>query len=153
MGWLGGGGFGAVILLRDGKEESGGGGRTTRRTHWLLPHSSPGLSKQTKQTPRKKSALRDSRFSPVAARELPALSCGVSLLSRFERAAGGWDDWEVGVHGIIIEFTDPRLKCRRSATFLPEVSAEQGWGRREAVEALVRKAGASFFALFVGVCV
>lgn len=44
------------------------------------------------------SALRDRRFSPIEARELPALRCTVSLLSAFEPAAA-WDDWEVGTHG------------------------------------------------------
>lgn len=44
------------------------------------------------------SALRDRRFPPVEARELPLLRCTVSLLSAFE-AATGWEDWEVGTHG------------------------------------------------------
>ena len=44
------------------------------------------------------SALRDRRFPPIEARELPALRCTVSLLSAFEPAAA-WDDWEVGTHG------------------------------------------------------
>jgi uncharacterized protein (TIGR00296 family) len=48
------------------------------------------------------SALRDSRFAPVSARELKQLGCKVSLLSRFETAAS-WRDWTVGTHGIIIE--------------------------------------------------
>jgi AMMECR1 domain-containing protein len=55
------------------------------------------------------SALRDSRFAPIAARELPHLTCGVSLLREFEEARG-WEDWEVGTHGLIIEFTDPRMR-------------------------------------------
>jgi AMMECR1 domain-containing protein len=57
----------------------------------------------------------------------------VSLLSCFETASGGWHDWELGVHGIIIEFVDPdppSAGCRRSATFLPEVAQEQGWSKR-----------------------
>ena len=43
-------------------------------------------------------ALRDRRFPPITARELPALRITVSLLSSFEVAAA-WDDWEVGTHG------------------------------------------------------
>jgi len=35
-------------------------------------------------------AVRDSRFSPVSASELKHLSCKVSLLSCFERAASWW---------------------------------------------------------------
>ena len=44
------------------------------------------------------SALRDRRFAPIEARELPQLKCTVSLLSGFEPAAGP-EDWEVGTHG------------------------------------------------------
>jgi uncharacterized protein (TIGR00296 family) len=44
------------------------------------------------------SALRDRRFPPVDAKELPHLRCTVSLLSCFEPAAA-WDDWEIGTHG------------------------------------------------------
>jgi hypothetical protein len=31
--------------------------------------------------------------------------------------------------------------CHRSATFLPEVAAHEGWSRQQTVDALVRKAG------------
>ena len=62
-----------------------------------------------------RSALRDRRFPPVAAKELPSLRCTVSLLCAFEKAAD-WADWTVGVHGLIVEFTgaEPRLPplCR-----------------------------------------
>lgn len=34
--------------------------------------------------------------------------------------------WQVGKHGIIIEFTDPDYNTRRSATYLPEVAAHEG---------------------------
>lgn len=44
------------------------------------------------------SALRDRRFPPIEARELPNLRCTVSLLTCFE-AAAGWEDWEIGKHG------------------------------------------------------
>lgn len=87
------------------------------------------------------SALRDSRFRPISAKEVPSLQVGVSLLTCFEQAAGGWSDWEVGTHGIIIEFDDPDTRTRRSATYLPEVAPEQGWDAQEAVESLCRKAG------------
>lgn len=64
----------------------------------------------------------------------------VSLLSCFETASS-WQDWVVGQHGLIIEFIDPDLNCRRSATFLPEVAAEQGWTQEETIDALISKAG------------
>jgi len=102
------------------------------------------------------SALRDHRFAPVAAGEVPALKVTVSLLRRFERAAHP-EDWSVGTHGIIVAFAEEPgraqggggggggggapMAVRRSATFLPEVAGEQGWTRRQAVEAAVRKSG------------
>eukprot|EP00775_Hariotina_reticulata_P013589 gene13589-13714_t len=86
------------------------------------------------------SALRDTRFPPVQQHEVAQLSCSVSLLSCFEEAAN-WQDWEIGTHGLIIEFTDPLLQCKRTATFLPEVAADQGWTRRQCIESLIRKAG------------
>lgn len=87
-----------------------------------------------------RSALRDTRFSPVSLREVPRLSCGVSLLRCFEEGRS-WSDWDVGTHGIIIEFTDPSARCRRSATYLPEVAREQGWNNQQALDSLLRKAG------------
>ena len=34
--------------------------------------------------------------------------------------------FQIGKHGIIIEFTDPDNNARRSATYLPEVAAHEG---------------------------
>ncbi len=48
------------------------------------------------------SALRDRRFNPIQAKELPYLRCTVSLLSCFEQAAT-WSDWEIGVHGAWVQ--------------------------------------------------
>lgn len=86
------------------------------------------------------SALRDRRFPPIQARELPQLECTVSILTDYE-SGHNYLDWEVGKHGIIIEFTDPDYNTRRSATYLPEVAAHEGWTRIEAIDSLVRKAG------------
>ena len=86
------------------------------------------------------SAFRDSRFSPIGLHEVPNLQCTVSLISCFETDKR-WDEWEVGRHGIIIEFHagdergQAQAKKRFSATFLPEVAAEQGWGVEETVDA------------------
>ncbi|CAM9482171.1 unnamed protein product [Ascophyllum nodosum] len=85
------------------------------------------------------SALNDRRFSPIEASELDALDVSVSLLLKYE-SARHWEDWEVGVHGIVINFNDDRGSSY-SATFLPEVAAEQGWSRRVTLTRLVRKAG------------
>uniref|UniRef100_A0A7S3QL45 AMMECR1 domain-containing protein n=1 Tax=Dunaliella tertiolecta TaxID=3047 RepID=A0A7S3QL45_DUNTE len=86
------------------------------------------------------SAVRDSRFSPIRLKDLPHLECKVSLLSCFENAAN-WEDWQVGKHGIIIEFVDPQLNCVRTATFLPDVPPEQGWDVVQTIDALIRKSG------------
>ncbi|KAJ9545899.1 hypothetical protein OSB04_025606 [Centaurea solstitialis] len=69
------------------------------------------------------SALRDHRFPPIQAKELPLLQC------------------TVGKHGIIIEFTDPDYNTKRSATYLPDVASQEGWTTIEAIDSLMRKAG------------
>jgi len=84
------------------------------------------------------SAFRDSRFPPIRADELPALQCGVSLLTNFTPGAD-YLDWEVGRHGIWIEF--PLGRDTTTATYLPEVAAEQGWTKEEAIQSLLRKGG------------
>ncbi|KAL3718064.1 hypothetical protein ACJRO7_003239 [Eucalyptus globulus] len=87
------------------------------------------------------SALRDRRFPPIQARELPFLECTVSVLTDYE-IANSYLDWEVGKHGIIIEFTDD-FNTRRSATYLPEVAAHEGWTKIKAIDSLMQKAGYS----------
>ncbi|XP_051119924.1 uncharacterized protein At2g38710 [Andrographis paniculata] len=86
------------------------------------------------------SALRDRRFPPIQAKELPCLECTVSILTNYE-SAHDYLDWEVGKHGIIIEFTDTDYNTRRSATYLPEIAAHEGWSKTEAIDSLIRKAG------------
>jgi len=49
------------------------------------------------------SAFKDSRFEPIAADEFSRLHCSVSLLMDFE-PADHYLDWEIGTHGIRIEF-------------------------------------------------
>ncbi|RVW33537.1 Uncharacterized protein CK203_095904 [Vitis vinifera] len=85
-------------------------------------------------------ALRDRRFPPIQAKELPYLECTVSILTDYETGLN-YLDWEIGKHGIIIEFTDPDYNTRRSATYLPEVAAHEGWTKMEAIDSLMRKAG------------
>jgi len=86
------------------------------------------------------SALKDRRFDPITLSELPHLRCTVSLLHSFERGAS-WDDWEIGTHGISIEFKDPHTHAHRSATFLPEIAAHEKWNKTTTLEHLVRKSG------------
>ncbi|KAJ2771429.1 hypothetical protein IWQ56_001783 [Coemansia nantahalensis] len=86
------------------------------------------------------SALRDSRFAPIRRDEMPRLTCAVSLLTDFEEAADHLD-WEVGRHGVWIEFRMPGSSRKRTATFLPEIAAEQGWSKEETIDHLLRKGG------------
>lgn len=70
------------------------------------------------------SALKDSRFAPINREEFSRLTVSVSILQGFEDAHG-YLDWTLGVHGIRIEFLNDR-GCKRTATYLPQVAAEQG---------------------------
>ncbi|KAJ2214522.1 hypothetical protein EV179_002927 [Coemansia sp. RSA 487] len=85
------------------------------------------------------SALRDTRFHPIALNEVPRLSCSVSLLTDFEDA-DDYMDWEVGVHGVWIEFQTPNGR-KKTSTFLPEIAEEQGWSKIETIDHLLRKGG------------
>lgn len=71
-----------------------------------------------------RSACSDSRFSPITMDELSKLHVSVSLLRHFEDGAD-YRDWEVGVHGIRIEFYNEKGN-KRTATYLPEVASNQG---------------------------
>ncbi|XP_075429578.1 nuclear protein AMMECR1 isoform X2 [Ascaphus truei] len=85
------------------------------------------------------SALKDSRFPPMTRDELPRLFCSVSLLTNFEDVCDCLD-WEVGVHGIRIEFINEK-GSKRTATYLPEVAKEQGWDHIQTIDSLLRKGG------------
>ncbi|XP_031712911.1 nuclear protein AMMECR1 isoform X2 [Anarrhichthys ocellatus] len=84
-------------------------------------------------------ALKDSRFPPMTRDELARLFCSVSLLTNFEDV-GDYLDWEVGVHGIRIEFFNEK-GSKRTATYLPEVAKEQGWDHIQTIDSLLRKGG------------
>ncbi|KAK3319837.1 AMMECR1 domain-containing protein [Cercophora scortea] len=84
------------------------------------------------------SALHDTRFSPISARELPTLEVAVTLLTDFEDAADAMD-WDLGTHGIRISFTYHGR--RYGSTYLPDVAVEQGWTKEETLVSLMRKAG------------
>ena len=85
------------------------------------------------------SATNDSRFSPISRDEYPLLSCAVSILTNFEPCSS-YSDWELGLHGIRIEFFNER-GAKRSATYLPEVAHEQGWNHIQTLDSLLRKGG------------
>ena len=87
------------------------------------------------------SAFSDDRFRPVMLEEVPHLECEVSLLHSFEKARNPLD-WEVGKHGIMIDFEVDDQSF--SATFLPEVASEEGWDQLTTLKYLVAKAGYFF---------
>ena len=70
------------------------------------------------------SAFNDSRFNPISRDELPRLHVSISILRHFEDGVD-YLDWEIGVHGIRIEFHNEK-GSKRTATYLPEVAEEQG---------------------------
>mmetsp|Transcript_172 Transcript_172/g.231 ORF Transcript_172/g.231 Transcript_172/m.231 type:complete len:200 (+) Transcript_172:76-675(+) len=86
------------------------------------------------------SAFKDTRFSPIEQSEIPRLECAVSLLFDFEDCSDCFD-WEIGKHGIIIDFVDPSRGKNRNATYLPCVAPEQGWNKKETLKSLIHKAG------------
>lgn len=84
------------------------------------------------------SAFKDDRFSPITKKELTSLSVSVSLLINFEIAENPYD-WEVGKHGVEIEF---EYKNRPyGATFLPEIASEEGWDQKITLLYLLQKSG------------
>lgn len=84
------------------------------------------------------SAVRDSRFDPISLEEVSDLHVGVSLLTEFEDCKDALD-WEVGKHGIEIDFEHNNRDF--GATFLPEVAAEENWDQKTTLKYLVHKAG------------
>ena len=83
-------------------------------------------------------ALEDTRFNPVRPREIPDLTCAVSILTGFEPARDSMD-WELGIHGLRISFIYHGR--RYGATYLPDVPVEQGWTKEETLISLMKKAG------------
>jgi len=78
-------------------------------------------------------AIRDSRFRPVTAAELPGLNVHVSVLSPI-RDIASLDEFKIGAHGIIL------TKGKNQAVYLPEVAVEQGWTKEETLASLCEKA-------------
>lgn len=128
--------FTTALFVTWNKIERGGRERLRGCIGTLEPKALPKALRDYALT----SALHDRRFPAITADEVPQLSCTVSFLHSFEHAAD-WSDWTVGTHGLIIKFTDPGTRTRRSATFLPEVAHSEGWGLYETIEHLVLKAG------------
>lgn len=66
------------------------------------------------------------------------MKCTVSLLYDYEKAKNVYD-WEVGKHGVFLQFKD----CGEDfeATYLPEVPKKKGWSVEDTVKELITKSG------------
>eukprot|EP00921_Rhytidocystis_pertsovi_P002107 GHVQ01003627.1.p1 GENE.GHVQ01003627.1~~GHVQ01003627.1.p1 ORF type:complete len:343 (-),score=53.73 GHVQ01003627.1:146-1174(-) len=84
-----------------------------------------------------KSGVKDRRFNPLVLKDVPLLSCKLSLLHSFEPCEHLYE-WEVGVHGVTISFVVDGGQ-QYSATFLPEVAVEHDMSQRTVITELVRK--------------
>lgn len=80
------------------------------------------------------SALRDPRFPPVAAAELPGIYIEISIMTLLQPVE---DPGEivVGEDGLVLEAGG------RSGLLLPQVAPEQGWNREQFLEGICMKAG------------
>jgi len=79
-------------------------------------------------------ALRDPRFPPVNAGELPELEYEISVLTPFRRVLDV-KEIHVGRDGLLM------IQGRNEGIFLPQVPTEEGWDRKTYLEELGRKAG------------
>jgi AmmeMemoRadiSam system protein A len=78
-------------------------------------------------------ALDDPRFYSVTVEELPLLDLEISVLEP-PVAITEPSQFQAGRHGIVIE------KGTRRGLLLPQVAPEMGWGEREMLEGVCRKA-------------
>ncbi len=79
-------------------------------------------------------AMRDTRFRPVAASELPRLTYEVSVLSPLRRVAD-INQIKIGEHGLMI------VKGRTRGLLLPQVAPEEHWDRNTLLDETAMKAG------------
>jgi len=79
-------------------------------------------------------ALRDPRFTPVTANDLPKLSYEISVLSLLRRVTD-FEQIKVGRDGLIVK------NGNHEGLLLPQVPVEQNWDRQTFLEQTCRKAG------------
>jgi AmmeMemoRadiSam system protein A len=79
-------------------------------------------------------ALRDPRFQPVSAAELPRLEYEISVLSPLRRVVD-IEQIKVGEHGLIMK------NGASEGLLLPQVPVEQNWDRQTFLEQTCVKAG------------
>jgi len=85
------------------------------------------------------SGSADRRFESLTEDEIPFLSVSVSILFDFCVSQDCYD-WELGEHGIRIDFIDRQQK-ERTATFLPQVPIQCGWTKKHTIKRLIQKSG------------
>lgn len=78
-------------------------------------------------------AFEDPRFRPLTRHEFDQIEIEISVLSPMQQCSV--EQLEVGKHGVWLGYQG------RSAVFLPQVAAEQGWNRDQLLEHLCQKAG------------
>jgi AmmeMemoRadiSam system protein A len=93
----------------------------------------------------RQAAFHDPRFLPLGEAEFEKIDIEISILSPFREAT--IEEIVAGTHGVLLE------KAGRSAVFLPQVAAEQGWDKEAMLNALCRKAGLSVSAWRSGAAV
>ena len=86
------------------------------------------------------SALEDDRFKPIELKELPNLHVSLSLLVKFSKPLDDPLDWEVGTHGVKLEFDDEEGNLKWESTFLPEFAFQKGWEQKCTIERLLENA-------------
>ena len=82
-------------------------------------------------------SLRDPRFQPVSATELPQLDYEVSVLSPLRRVTDV-EQIKVGQHGLLMKNGD------NEGLLLPQVPVEEKWDRQKFLEQTCAKAGMNF---------
>lgn len=65
--------------------------------------------------------LRDPRFAPAQARDLPGLAIDISVMTPLEEVTDPLAQLQIGVHGVLAR------KGQRSGLLLPQVAPEWGW--------------------------
>jgi AmmeMemoRadiSam system protein A len=78
-------------------------------------------------------AFEDTRFSPVALEEAPALEVSLSILSPLKAIKP--EEVEIGLHGLVVSHGG------RRGLLLPQVPVEHQWDRVTFIEQTCRKAG------------
>ncbi len=79
-------------------------------------------------------AFADRRFEPLQKDELAATTIEISALTK-PKPVPSYRDIRIGIDGVVLN------KAGRSAVFLPQVAAEQGWNLEQTLTQLSLKAG------------